>query len=152
MEFFIVALIIALWVLMRPTRDWYVVEWRHCNKHDLCVITHDTYLKFHCDVHHLTAQRSGSSTCIADKEDGRLVIEQEPFADLDAAILYFERFKDMLERSEEGGYGDEFQQLILRRVVARDRRKAITPPKEVQMGKTLMLFPDHGWCQKPASE
>lgn len=151
-EVLLIVVIGMLWFLLRPKRDWFIVERRCCTDKQLC----STAFSFTAEIfgfdkttlsaHGLTIDnnsiniayksKSLASAIVATllgvrksirmvhKKGGQISIEQTIFDNVDAAIMHLERLKELLP------YGDHYEELYLWRVVSRSRRKAVTLPPE----------------------
>jgi len=136
----IIALCLLFW-LLRPKRDWYIVEVRHCSDHKLC---QDAFSVAGFDntaamVSGLTIEnRSSASVVLKHTDGGEIVFGQTVFDNIHAAVLFFDTQKTMLRTAP-------FRKIYLVRVVARLRRSVITlPPQTIwdKQGAILMSHQD----------
>jgi hypothetical protein len=147
---------LLLWLLLRPQRDWYVVEWRFCSDEKLCSTAFPApatagFDKGTCVAHGLglSAHYRKSDQAYAflkHVNGGEIRIHQYVFENLDAARMRFDELR--------GPFGDDFQKLYLWRIVARSRRKAVTLPPEKYSdkgGETLLQYPKYLWTNPRAS-
>ena len=130
LETLLVVLPVALWFLLRPKRDWYVVELRTCFDEKLCTEAFSSppnfgFDKDHLAAYHLTIGSKGpKGASIWHKDGGRINISQTAFDELGAASLYFEEMKKLFPHMEG------FHKAYVWRIVARSRRKAIVIPPD----------------------
>lgn len=152
----LIALIGSLWVLLRPAKDWYVVEWRACTDDSLCSTAFPAPATFGFSKSSLIAHKlsihitTGNSSVLRQEAGGQISIAQTAFENLDAARLHFESLKRLLPFRDDF----PFQKLYLWRIVARSRAKALTlPPEQYSSkdGQVLSQHPEHLWF-KPQSE
>lgn len=145
----LVLLIIAtsLWFLLRPKRDWYVIEWRTRSdeRHTLRPPPYSGFSKFELVAHKFRIESlSKSFASLLHQEGTRITIKQAVFEDLLAAQHHFERTKALFP------YSDTYQKLYLLRVVARSRRRAhVLPPRKYIDFSTEVLdeYPLHLWFE-----
>ncbi len=118
---------VLLWFLLRPKRDWYVVDIHRIygNKLASC---EEGFGKHYLAAHNLTIQIERlRSTYMVDKDGGSISIDQKEFSELDAAKLYF----DGITKTFAYGDAEEGRTTVyLRRIVARFRKKAVVLPPD----------------------
>ena len=149
-EFLLIAIGITQWVLLRPHRDWYLVEWRFCTEESLCSTAFPApptsgFDKATCAAHKLAVtarlnHRNGALAFLKSERGGEIRIHQFVFTDLDAARMMF----DDLNKP----FGRDFQKVYLFRVVARSRKEAVTLPPEkysAKDGQQLLAHPTYLW-------
>lgn len=155
-EVLLVLLIASLWLLRRPERDWYIVEWRACSEDSLCSTAFAApagfgFSKSTLSAHKLVINLSRENGAVLRHESGgEISIDQTAFENLDAARLHFESLKRLFPFRNDF----PFQKLYLWRVVARSRRNALTvPPSQYSSkdGQVLLQYPEQLWF-KPRSE
>jgi len=149
LETLILVQVVVFWYLLRrPKRDWYVVEWRTCFEEKLCTDAFSAppdfgFGKDSLSAHHLTiGNKSSRGASLWHQGDRKINITQIVFDDLAAAMLYFERTKQLFP------FGEGFHKAYLWRIVARSREKAIVLPPEQYIsreGAVLQEFPPHLW-------
>ena len=153
-EILLALIALLLWLLLRPKRDWYVVEWRFCSDETLCSTAFSApatpgFYKDLCAANNLiVASRSNDFARLRHVNGGEIRIHQTVYSNLNAAHMHFDKLRAL------GPFGEDSQKLYLWRIVARSRRKAITLPPEKYSdkdGQTLLEFPDHLWINPRAS-
>jgi hypothetical protein len=146
-ELLLVALILSLWWLLCPARDWYLVEWRSCSDEKLCSTSFPSPASygFSMSVSNLVVSSTGKdSAMLTHKDGGTISINQVVFQSIDAATQYFERIKALLE------FNNAYQKIYLWRTAARWRSKAfVLPPRNYKDvdGVVLMSFPTNLWVK-----
>jgi hypothetical protein len=126
MESALLLQIIVLYFLLRPARDWYVVE--HQVGHGLSIPSSldGAFSEAHLAAHHLAIQEtSASQATLVDGQGGKILISQYVFENVDVAKQEFSSFKNLFPYGDEGAHS---HRVYLRRIVARSRGQAITLP------------------------
>lgn len=155
LEALLIVLIVSLWLLLRPMREWYIVEWRACSEDSLCSTVFQApaagFDKLGLRAHNFVVHSSTANVAVLRHETGaEVIIEQKVFENLEAAKLHFESLKNLLP---VGADLPQFRKLYLWRVLARSRHRAITlPPKDYSSkeGQVLLQHPEHFWFKPRA--
>jgi hypothetical protein len=138
---FLVVIICSLFLLLRPKRDWFIVEVRHCSDDKLCHhgFSIAGFNSTAANAHGLTIETHSSASVVLKHTDGgEITFRQTVFDNIHAATMFFETEKAALPSAP-------FRKIFLVRVVARLRRSAMTlPPQTIwqKQGAVLMLHQD----------
>ena len=155
LETLILVLMVVLWFLLRPKRDWYVVELRTCFDEKLCSTAFSSPPNFGFDKNLLSAyqlaigSKGPKGASIWHKDGGQINISQTVFDELAAALQYFEKMKRLFPHMEG------FHKAYVWRIVARSRRKAtVLPPDKyiAREGEVLEEYPPHLWFKPQKDE
>lgn len=137
-----------LWLLLRPKRDWYVVDHQIRYGKTSPSSPDGDFSKLHLSAHGLTIEKAfGSNAALSHKDGGKIVISQEVFSDLAAARQDFEYIKKLFPYGNEE---DGSHKVYLRRIVARSREKAITLPPEQYYRKDGVVLEKFVSAWKPS--
>lgn len=140
----LIIVLCTLFVLLRPKRDWYIVENRLCSDQKLSQVAFgvggcggfdDTSAR----AHGMTIKKlSAGAVALNHADGGEIVIGQTAFENIQAAILFFETEKLKIKTAP-------YRKIYLIRVVARSRSNILTLPPQVIWGKhgaILMSYQD----------
>lgn len=121
--------IVLLWLLLRPNRDWYLVERQIFFGEGARAASSEEYTaselsKSGWTIEHTVTIQATDSVTLSRQDGTRIIIEQTVFNDLAAAHQCFEYLRELYADVED------CHRLYLRRVVARSRMGAITLPTQ----------------------
>ena len=137
----LIIILCSLFVLLRPKRDWFIVEVRYCSDQKLCedAFSVGGFDNTAAKAHGLTIENhSVASVVLKHTDGGEIVFGQTVFDNIHAAMLFFETSKTMVRTVR-------FRKIYLVRVVARLRRSVKTlPPQTIwdKQGAILMSHQD----------
>ncbi len=154
-EILLAAILVSLWVI-RPKRDYYVVEWRMCNAAPLNGIAFDdepeALGKDRLKAHGLSVDKAGrtNGVLLNHRDGGQIFLSQDVFEELDAAQMLFDWVVSRFPR-----HSSFYSVAYLRRIRASSPKQGMMLPPDVGAGKnprTLRRWPEERWYEPPTED